>query len=258
MLSIGIITYNRKDLLRKCLLSVFEKIGKIASEIIIVDNNSKDGTQKMIEKEFKTKVVLITNKINKGVAGGRNQILKRYKGKYLLLIDDDTEIMSTNILKMIDYMKKNKKVGILGCKILTPENQVYSSARKFPRPANILARKLSALSIFKNTSLLKPYKQILPETYFPKRVDFVIGACQLIKRETQEKIGLLDERMKFGFEDADYCARAIKAGFEVVYYPFFAIKHYKGIVSDRTFSKFLLYYVRSYLLFYLKHKDLLK
>ena len=258
MLSIGIITYNRKDLLRKCLLSVFEKIGKIASEIIIVDNNSKDGTQKMIEKEFKNKVVLITNKINKGVAGGRNQILKRYKGKYLLLIDDDTEIMSTNILEMIDYMEKNKKVGILGCKILTPDNQIYPSARRFPRPANVIAKKLSFLPLFKNSSLLTLYKQVFSQIKFPKKVDFVIGAFQSIRREVTEKIGLLDERMKFGFEDADYCARAIKAGFEVVYYPFFTIKHYKGIVSDRTFSKFLLYYVRSYLLFYLKHKDLLK
>jgi len=256
-LSIGIITRNRKNMLKSCLFSIFENIKNIDKEIIVVDNNSNDGTTEMIKREF-NEVCLIVNRVNKGVAGARNQIIKCYKGKYIMLIDDDTEILSSNISEVIDYMKKNKKIGILGCKTLTPDNQVYPSARKFPRPANIIAKKFSFLPLLKNSLLLTPYKQVSSQIKFPKKVDFVIGAFQLIRREVPEKIGILDERMKFGFQDADYCARAAKAGFDVVYYPSFKIKHYKGIISDRLLSIFSLYYVRSYLLFYLKHHDLLK
>lgn len=256
-LSVSIITRNRKDMLRRCLISICEKIQDIDYEIIVVDNHSTDGTNQMMMNEF-AKVVLINSKTNLGVAGGRNKIIDIYKGKYLLFLDDDTEILSSNFNELIDVMEKNQNIGVVGCSIITPEGKIYPSARRFPKPTNIVARKLSFLPFLKNSSLLKPYRGFYTKDKKPIEVDFVIGAFQLVKREAQGKVGKLDEIMKFGFQDADYCARIKKANFSVWYYPAFEALHYKGVVSDRLFSKYVLYYLRSYCWLYLKHRDLMK
>lgn len=256
-LSISIITKNRKDILRQCLDSIYEKIQGIDYEIIVVDNNSNDGTSHMIMNEYKD-VVFIKNKINLGVAGGRNVIIDVYKGDYLLFLDDDTKILTTNVKEMLDFMETNQNIGIVGCGVLTPEGEIYSSARRFPKPSNIIAKKFSFLPFLNKSNLMNPYKEVFSTDKQPKKVDFVIGAFQLIKRSAQKNIGKLDNIMKFGFQDADYCARIIKAGYQVWYYPTFEIIHYKGDVSDRVFSKFVFYYLRSYPWFYMKHRDLIR
>jgi hypothetical protein len=254
-LSVSIITRNREDILKRCLFSIYNKIKDIDYEVIVVDNHSSDGTVQMIMNEF-SNVILIKNKVNLGVAGGRNKILDIYQGNFLLFLDDDTEILSPNFRELIDFMKK-KDIGITGCRIIT-NDKIYPSARKFPKPINVIAKRLSFIPFLKKSSLLRPYREFLIEDKNPVEVDWVMGAFQLMKREAQEKVGKLDEIMKFGFEDADYCARMKKSSYTVWYYPAFEVIHYKGVVSERTFSKYTLYFLRSYFWFYLKHRDLMR
>ena len=255
--SIGIITRNRKKMLRTCLASIYEKIREISMEVIVVDNNSKDGTPEMVQNEF-ANAQLIVNRVNKGVAKTRNQIIERYHGEYLLLIDDDIEIQSSNFRDLIVYMQNNKEVGIIGCRILTPDKQIYLSARTLPSLTNILAKRFYFLPFFNNNHLLDGYRHSLTQDTRPIVVDFVIGAFQLIRRDAQRKVGYLDGIMNYGFQDADFCARMKKSGFLTVYYPGFEIVHYKGIVSERMFSKYVFYYLRSYAWLYLKHHDLMR
>lgn len=256
-LSIGIITRNRKDMLRRCLESIYSEIQGISMEVVVIDNNSYDETPEMIIKDFNN-VVLVANKINMGVAKGRNQIIDRYLGKYLLIIDDDTKILSSNFEDLISYMEIHKNVGVIGCRILTPEKNVYPSARTFPMPKDIILRRLTFLPFFKHQLLPECYQHALVDHQAPKVVDFVMGAFQLIKRKAQERVGMLDGIMNYGFQDADFCARMIKAGFLTVYYPKFTIIHYQGVVSERMFSKYALYYIRSYVWFCCKHRELMK
>ncbi len=256
-LSVGIITRNRKEMLMRCLTSVYESIKNISMEVIVTDNDSIDGTSEMINQEF-SEVHLIANKVNMGVAKSRNQIIDRYRGEYLLLLDDDTEILSSNFVDLISYMEKHRNVGVIGCRILTPDKKIYPSARAFPLPRNIFAKRLSFVPSICLGKLLDGYQYAFKEDKKPSVVDFVIGAFQLIKRGAQERVGVLDRIMNYGFQDADFCARMLKCGFLTVYYPDFTIIQHKGVVSDRMAGKYLLYYIRSYTWLYWKHRTLIK
>ena len=161
-LTIGIITRNRKDMLRGCLASIYNEIQGIDMEVIVIDNNSLDETPEMIKKEFND-VILVENNINKGVAISRNQIIDRYLGKYLLILDDDTKILSSNFQDIISYMENHNNVGVLGCRILTSDYEVYPSARSFPRPQDVFLNRLSFLPFVKFRVLPNGYQYPLKQ-----------------------------------------------------------------------------------------------
>jgi GT2 family glycosyltransferase len=126
-----------------------------------------------------------------------------------------------------------------------------------------MLRRLAFLGFIRNSRLMKAHHVLLHDSDKPMEVDYVIGAFQLIRRDIFTMVGLLDENMFYGFEDADYCARVKKAGYKVVYYPAFTIKHYvSGITRKKILSKIgiqlLFSHFKSYTKFYLKHFDLLK
>jgi hypothetical protein len=262
-LSINICSFNSIEDLRLCLTSIYQKIKGIRFEIIVVDNASTDGTADIVKRDF-PEVKLIENNTNKGVATARNQAIEQSKGRYILLLDADTELISEEFDGLIQYMDSSPEIGLLGVKQMTSDNKLYPSARTFPSPRHIIMGRLSFFSFIRESSTLKGYYLSHLTQDKPVTVHYVIGSFQLIRREMFSTVGLLDSNMFYGFEDADYCARIRKAGYKVIYYPLFTIKHH---VQGRTrgknlFSKkgmFLLFHhFRSYSRFYKKHRDLLK
>ncbi len=250
-LSINIISFNCKAFLRRCLETVRDKLKSenISSEIIIVDNNSLDGTSEMITSNFHyLNPLLIKNPENYGVAKARNQAIKVSKGRYILLLDADTEILSTNFKELIDYMDRNQDIAILGCYMLDSNNEFYPSARTFPSPIAVVTRRLSHYGLFKDSPVLRKHHVHHCNDNEPIEVDFVIGAFQLIRKIAMDKVGLLDENMFYGFEDADYCYRMKKNGLKVVYYPSFSIKHHVQSLSKRNIiNKMLYFHINSYI-----------
>jgi len=256
-LSITIVTWNCKKLLINSLNSIYQKIKGLRLEIIVVDNNSTDGTVQIIEEDFPN-IYLIKNNVNKGVAKARNQAIKIARGKYILILDADTEIISSNFSDLIDYMGKQKGVGILGCSMTTGDNRHYISARTLPSPHQIILRRLAHYGFFKNSKILKSHHLGSQDITDPIVVGYVIGAFQLMRKEYIEIIGPLDEKMFYGYEDADYCARMKRYGFSAVYFPNFTIRHYvRGLTREKPFNKLLFEHIKSYMRFYLKHHDLL-
>ena len=205
-LSIVILSWNCKELLLNCLNSVHGKIRGIESEIILVDNGSNDGTVQMIEGLFPN-ICLIKNNVNKGVARARNQAIRKSNGRYVLLLDADTEILSENMKELIHYMDRNQDVGILGCSMFNGDDEFYPAARTFPKPIDVIVRRLSHHGLFTNSDVLIKHHLSNQNAEFPMDVDYVIGAFQLVRKESIDRVGLLDEKMFYGFEDADYCAR---------------------------------------------------
>lgn len=261
-LSINICTYNNRDFLKKCLISIYEKIKDIQFEIIVVDNASQDETADMIKKDFPD-VLLIENARNAGVAPARNQAIRSSSGRYVLLLDADTEFVSKNFIDIIKYMDLSPEVALLGVQQITFDNQPYPASRTFPLIRDIVLRRLAFLGFIRNSRLMKAHHVLLHDSDKPMEVDYVIGAFQLIRRDVFNVTGLLDENMFYGFEDADYCARIRKAGYKVVYYPSYTIKHYvSGITRKKLLSKtgiqLLFSHFKSYAKFYKKHHDLLK
>ncbi len=261
-LSINICTYNNRDFLKNCLISLYEKLKDRPFEIIVVDNASTDGTADLIKREFPD-VLLIENDRNAGVARARNQSLKRSTGRYVLLLDADTEFVSENFGDVIAYMDSSPEIALLGVQQITFDNQPYPASRTFPLIRDIVLRRLAFLGFIRNSRLMKAHHLLFPDQDKPVEVDYVIGAFQLIRRDIFNRIGLLDENMFYGFEDADYCARIKKAGYTVMYYPAYTIKHYvSGITRKKLLSRIgiqlLFSHFKSYAKFYGKHHDLLK
>lgn len=233
--SIVILTKDRQEMLAQCLSSLRRNLDP-AYETIVVDNASQDGTVEML-KNFKD-IILVKNPKNLGVAAGRNLGVQKAKGNFIIFLDDDTFVKESNpFCQMIDFMKANKKVAVVGPKIIYPDGQVQESARLFPTLPALIWRGTFLHKIFPDVSFYHDYvlKNVAHNEI--KEVDWVMGACQVIRRNIFDKIGFLDEGYFFGYEDIDFCFRVNKAGFKVIYYPFVEIVHYyqresaKGMVN---------------------------
>ncbi len=256
--SIIILTRNRKLLLQDCLNSLINNLKNLSYEIIVVDNASTDGSAQ-VAKSF-AKVTLIQNKKNLGVAKGRNLGVSKARGEFIVFLDDDTFIKKPVFPKIINFMEKNKDVGIVGPKLLYPSGKIQESVRSFPTLLSILWRGTFLHKIFPSTSFYKNY--ILKDFNHReiKEVDWVLGACQVIRKEVFEELGLLDEKFFFGYEDIDFCYRAKKAGWKTIYWPYSQVYHYYSRRSAGSLlNKLKLEHIKSILWYFYKNniiKDL--
>jgi GT2 family glycosyltransferase len=218
-LSVIIVNYNTKELLRKCLESVFRSQTNNKFEVIVSDNGSKDASIEMLNQSF-PQIKLIENNANLGFSKGNNVAIKEANGRLILLLNSDTEVRPDTFDLSIKYMDEHADVGILGCKVLLPDGSLdKASRRKFPNPWNSFLR-LFGLKKFSDYNIDTPIDQ---ET----EVDAVMGAYLLIRKSVIDRIGVLDEEYFMYGEDLDWCWRAKEAGYKVVYYPESSITHFK-------------------------------
>lgn len=210
-------------MLKQCLFSIFQQNFNFTYEVIVIDNNSGDGTVEMVQTDF-PQVRLIASKVNLGFARASNLGLKRAQGKFLLLLNPDTKLVDNSLNKALRLISKEPEIGVLGAKLLNYDLTVQTSVRHFPRFLDhfLMMFKLHHLFTLRHYLALDfDYSKI-------QTVDQVMGAFFLIKRELIEQIGYLDEGYYIWFEEVDYCQRVHQAGFEVVYFPETKIIHYDG------------------------------
>lgn len=238
-ISLVILTKNRKGLLKKCLDSLLTN-KKYNYKIIVIDNSSSDGTFSLLKK-YKY-ISVIKNKENLGVAKARNVGIRKSNGDYTIFIDDDAFIKKDTFLKIINFMENNKKVGIVGPKLLYPNGRIQESARSFPTLLSIIWRGTFLHRIFPKISFYKNYVLSDFDHLSIKEVDWVMGACQIIRKEVFKSIGLFDEKYFVVYDDIDFCYRAKKAGWKIVYYPDSIVYHHyarestKGIITKAKFE----------------------
>jgi N-acetylglucosaminyl-diphospho-decaprenol L-rhamnosyltransferase len=233
-LSIVIISWKMKSMLGEMLKSIMMNTNGISYELIIVDNNSQDGTSEMIEKEYQD-AVLIKNSENIGVAPARNQAIRIAKGRYIVTLDADMLFIDNSLMKLVEFMDKTPDAGLCGAKLIFPDGRVQPSGRRFPNLLAFLLRRLEFMSIARNSKILRWHEMAEWDRSDVRQVDYVIGACQCIRREAMNKIGLLDEKIFYGPEDIDYCLRMHQNGWKVYYYPFTSIIHYEQRLTKRKF-----------------------
>lgn len=209
VLSIIIVNWNNKDILRDCLNSIYHTHNVSKYEIIVVDNHSEDNSVELIKSEFPD-VMLIENDENLGFARANNQAIKIAGGNYILLLNNDTVVTNTYCFdRMIELMEKNPQIGILGCKLLYPNGTLQSCGESFP----------SVWEIFKSQILFtKTWKRLgknkQGDNHF-KKVDFVCGACLMTRKEILDQVGLLKEKYFMYGEDVEFCYRVHNAGYDV-------------------------------------------
>jgi GT2 family glycosyltransferase len=260
-ISIIIVATNIEDLLRKCLQSVYKALEGINNEVIVVDNASSDNTPNMVAKEF-PQVYLIRSKTNHGFGENNNMGMKIAKGRYILLLNSDTEIIDKKIFKeMISWMDNHPKVGLASCALLNPDRKTYQgSGGHFPTLWRVFAWMTFLDDLPGIDRLIKPYHPLhgwspfyKGEEFFKKahRQDWVTGAYYFMRKEAMDGVGLFDEDFFLYVEEVELSYRFVKSGWEVWYLPNWKIVHYGQVTigSERA----MVYELKNLKLFYQKH-----
>ena len=218
-----VLAWNSSRYLRPTLTALLKQREEVPTEIIVVDNGSTDGSPDIV-REVAPDAYVIRNERNLGVARARNQGLRVASGKYILLLDSDTEMTTGSLGQMKRFLDANPRFGIVGPKLIYSGGSVQFSCRRFPTVPGKLFRQLP-FQVRKAISLVVEEELQNIDHSVAQPVDYVIGACQLIRRATLDQIGLLDERMFYAPEDVDLCLRAWQAGWEVYYLPSSVVVH---------------------------------
>lgn len=248
-ISIIVVNWNVKDLLRSCLDSI--QVGGLPVEVIVVDSASTDGSPEMIREHFPG-VKLIEPGENVGFTRGNNIGIQASRGRFIFLLNPDTEIVGNAIDLMAAYMADHPQVGVIGPQLLNDDGTVQSSRRHFPTIWT---------AIFEST-WLQPFapRRILDRYYVRDHsddetlsIDWVQGAAIFARREVFDQVGLLDEGFFMYSEEMDWQRRVKTAGWEVVYYPEAQVIHYSGKSSEQVVAQRDIHFHTSKLRYYRKH-----
>ncbi|MAF13287.1 MAG: hypothetical protein CMI53_00130 [Parcubacteria group bacterium] len=251
-ISIVIVSWKVKDLLNKCLTSIFTYQQNLDLEVIVIDNNSNDGTVDMVKNNF-PKVLLIKNKKNIGFAKANNLGIAKANGNYILVLNPDTEILKNTIQEMVSFMDKNPQAGIVGPKHLNPDKTIQPSVRRFP---SLLAVFLILIKLPKVLNLKSVNKFLATDVDYnnTQPVDQVAGSFMFIRQEVLAKIGNFDEKFFIWFEDVDLCKRAKSADWQIWYNNKSQIIHYGGqSFKQRLTVKKQLLFFKSAWYYFKKH-----
>lgn len=234
-LSIIIVNFNTSNLLRKCLNKVYKSLsfGKIEkeSEVIIIDNASSDDSISMVQNNF-PKVAIISNEKNLGFSVANNQGIRKSSGKYILLLNSDTEVEKDTLVNLLHKIKSEESIGVVGGKLLNPDGSIQPSAGFFPNLSKVFFWMFFIDDVPYLNKLLRPYHMENKSFYAKEHsVDWVTGACFIFSREIIEKAGLLDENIFMYGEELEWCFRIKKSGLNIVYTPAANILHHKGASS---------------------------
>ncbi len=233
-LSIIIVNYNVKEYLLNLLDSIKQASKNISTEIIVVDNNSDDGSIPAINEKY-PHVHTIQNNINVGFGAANNQALEISSGKFILLLNPDTIVRENTFSEMINFLEQNPKVGIAGCKVLNPDGTLQLACRRsFPKPWVSFTKVTGLSKIFPNSKLFAKYNLTYLDENKSYEVDAISGSFMMMTREAYNKVGGFDTDFFMYGEDLDLCYRIQKAGLKVFYVHKTEIIHYKGESTKRS------------------------
>ncbi|MEQ8677441.1 MAG: glycosyltransferase family 2 protein [Aggregatilineales bacterium] len=251
-LSIIIVNWNVRDLLRNCLQSIYDNHkDNLTIEVIVVDSDSHDASVEMIQKEFE-QVVLLAQSANVGFTKGNNIGLEVARGKYILLLNPDTEIIGDSLQQMVRFLEAHTDVGIAGPHTLNTDGTYQSTRRRFP----------TIMTAFFESTWLQPFapKAILEHFYVSEfaddatiEVDWVQGSALMARREVYEQIGGLDTGFVMFSEEMDWCKRAKDAGWKVFYLGDALITHHGGKSTEQVTANKHIYFQESKLRYFHKH-----
>lgn len=252
-LSIVIVNFNTRELLKACLRSVEASRTAWPWELFVVDNASADGSADMVAAEFPW-ATLIRSESNRGYACANNLGLRRAAGSYLLLLNPDTVLPPDALQQMVEYMDAHPEAGIAGPKLVRQDGSLDLACRRsFPSPEVSFYRMLGLSKLFPRSSRFGRYNLTYLDPDRPAEVDSVVGAFMIVRSEAVSQVGMLDESFFMYGEDLDWAFRIKSRGWKVLYNPAVVVLHYKGESSRRHPRKAILEFYRAMHLFYRKH-----
>lgn len=257
-LSVILLVWQDRAFLRACLEALARAQQDLALEIVLVENGIELDETECALPEFDGKTLAlqkIHNEKNRGVAPARNQGLAAARGRYMLFLDVDTQVTQGALATLARFMDANPRVGLAGPRLQDADGNLQLTCRKLPTVWSKILRRVPTRWAREQLAdeMLMAY-----DHRAPREVDYVIGACQIIRRAAYAEIGGLDERFFYGPEDVDYCMRMWQRGWRVVYVPDAVVTHTEQrLTQRRMFSKLSLIHARDLMRFFGKHKYLI-
>lgn len=253
-LSIVIVNFETPDYTIQCIRSIYEHPPRGPFEIILIDNDSRDGSLDLIRERF-PEVVCIETGANLGFARANNLGISNSRGEYVLLLNSDTKIVDSSLDRMVDYLSGHTAVGAVGPKQYDKEGGCLQlSWGSFPTFFSEILRKVAQFRLSVNDLMVRDYL----ESKYSSRSDvgWISGSCLLARRDTLVEAGLLDGHFFMYFEDIDLCRRIRDLGFDIHYDPQSTVIHYGGVSAKKNILKVMIEYRRSQLYFTKKYYGL--
>lgn len=246
-LSIVIVNWNVRELLRRCLVSIassdglfvgldtpgYSTSGGWRAEVIVVDNASADESVAMLAQDFPW-VQVIANRQNRGFTTANNQGLAVSRGRYVLFLNPDTELAPDALSLLLRFAEEHPQVGVVGPQLRYGDGSLQSSRRRFPTLATFFLESTIVQRWWPRNQVLSRYYALDLDNDATSQVDWLVGACMLLRRAVLEQIGGFDEGFFMYSEELDLCRRAVDAGWQVVYLPAAVVTHYEGKSSEQV------------------------
>jgi GT2 family glycosyltransferase len=252
-ISIIIVTWNSEDFIRNCLDSILLLGDRVRHEIIVVDNASSDQTVKIV-REFYPEADLIENRTNLGYARANNQGIEQAQGRYLLLLNPDTQLMDGSLSSMGELIEGDPRIGALGPKLLNPDRSTQASCREFPRFSTLIWEFTGLSRLFPNSKTFGAWRM----GYFAfdqfREVDQPMGSCLMLRKETLEQIGSFDENFSMFFNDVDLCYRIKEAGWKIYFHPDARVIHHGGASTRKAKRRMIWLSHLAFYKFFRKHR----
>ncbi|MBE0409085.1 MAG: glycosyltransferase family 2 protein [Anaerolineales bacterium] len=249
ILSIIIVNWNTSELLAKCLSSIYSHPPNCPFEVWVVDNASGDDSVSMLRSRF-PQVDLIENLENTGFSLANNQAIRQSHGRYVLLLNPDTEVKPGALQQMVYRIDTHPQVGAVGARLLNPDGSLQTSCYAAPT----VWREFIRLFHLDFLNLHESYKMERWETTQPRRVEVIQGACLMLRRSALDQIGLLDEGFFMYSEDVDLCMRLGKAGWQLYWLPQAEVLHHGGQSSQQVAEEMFLHLYQAKLACIRKHQ----
>lgn len=252
-LSIVIVNYNVRYFLEQCLHSLQKARNGLETEIFVVDNNSVDGSVRMVREKF-PEVQLIENKDNQGFSRANNQAIKLSRGDYILLLNPDTLVEDDTLVKVVQFMDEHPDAGGLGVKMLDGKGKFLpESKRALPSPSVAFFKMFGLARLFPKSRIFGKYHLGYLDKDKTNCIDVLAGAFMLLRKTVLDKIGLLDESFFMYGEDIDLSYRITLAGYKNYYYPGTRIIHYKGESTKKSSMNYVFLFYNAMIIFAKKH-----
>lgn len=252
-LSVVIVNYNVKHFLEQCLHSVLKASKGIDTEIFVVDNNSVDGSAQLIREKFPD-IHFIANKENVGFSKANNQAIRKAKGRYVLLLNPDTVVEEDTFTKVIGFMDRHPEAGGLGVKMIDGTGAFLpESKRGLPTPWVAFYKMFGLSRLFPRSKKFGKYHLSYLDENQIHEVDVLAGAFMLMRKETLDKVGLLDETFFMYGEDIDLSYRITQGGYKNYYFPETTIIHYKGESTKKGSLNYVKVFYNAMIIFVKKH-----
>ncbi len=262
-LSVVIVSFNTRDLLRECLQSVIRESSSLRVQIIVVDNASTDGSPDMVEREF-SDVLLKRSSVNLGFGPANNLGFQSASGRYLVLLNSDAFLTEGSLQRSIAHMNEKPNAGLGGGRLIGRDGSWQPSARRFPTVVGDLLVLSGLAARFPRSRFFGSFDRTWANPMEAAEVDWVPGAYSIMRADVLESVGSFDPRFFLYYEEVDLCKRIKNAGYSIWYWPDIVVTHIGGESSrqvkslhlSRTGAQLTLWRMRSTLLYYRKHHGL--